>query len=520
MASPPPAAPQMADGEARLDPNAIVERVVSFSRERKLFRAGSPVVVAVSGGQDSVCLLDVLRRAAQSLSIDLRVAHLDHRFRGRQSEEDAEFVRSLAQGWNIPVQVGAVDVPAYRAKHHLSKQVAARHARLQFLARAASLWGADQVALGHTADDSAETLLLNLLRGSGLAGMGGLAATRAMQRGQLGPPVAETEWLGSPLPPLPSPLPELIRPLLPLSRAETEGYCRARGLPFRTDPSNSDPTYRRNWIRSELLPAIESRAPGATGRMAAAAGLLADDYAALNVVVDRLWSDLATVRQRRVEFTLERWGAVAAPLRRHLLRRAIEAAAGSLEEVSRAHLRAALELIEAGHAGAGIDLPGGIRIEKGYTSFVVGKAAGSPAGGELPEEGVRLPVPGAVSLPSGAITAAVLDAGGAGAHPFPAAPTEAYLDADRTGPDLIVRRRKRGDRFVPLGMSEPKKLHDFLVDRKVPRGERDRVPVVANPDSIVWVAGERIDDRFKVSEETRRILRLTYRDRGVGIEDR
>lgn len=499
-----------------LDPDVVVERVLSFARGRRLFHPG-PVVVAVSGGQDSLCMLDVLCRLRDELHIEPHVAHLDHTFRGAESAAEAEFVRELAESRSLPAEVAAIDVPAYRARHHLAKQVAARYARYQFLVRAAARWAADQVAIGHTVDDAAETLLINLLRGSGLAGLGGMLPSRQIVAGQLGPELRSRDWRTPELPAAGPDLPRVARPILGLSRAETEAYCLSRSLPFRTDPSNLDTAYRRNWIRGQLMPMLEKHAPGVRERLRSTSELLADDYDVVSRIVERAWSDLAKVREKRVEFNLAAWRTVDEPLQRHLLRKAVDTLAGSLEGLSRVHVDVALEVVHRGRVGAKADLPMGIYLERGYNSFwIASRPENPPIRREMPEQPIRLSVPGEAALPVGVIETRLME------PPFEAAAEvycsagrlEAYLDADKTGPVLEVRRRRPGDRFYPLGMGNPKKLHDFLVDERVPRSERDSIPVVAIPDAIVWVAGYRIDERFKVTADTKRLLYLRIQGAG------
>ncbi|MGE5620045.1 MAG: tRNA lysidine(34) synthetase TilS [Sphingomonadaceae bacterium] len=497
-----------------LDPEAVVARVLRFAVARELFLPGT-VVVAVSGGQDSLCMLDVLRRLRGELRIDLHVAHLNHMFRGAQSEAEAEYVRDLSREWSLPVTVGAIDVPAYRSRNRLAKQVAARYARYQFLAAVARQVGAGQVSVGHTADDAVETLLMNLLRGAGLAGLRGILPRRDMDPGQLGPDLEPGEWKTGPLPSPEGPLATVVRPILELFRVETEGYCRARGIAFRRDPSNLDLAYRRNWIRAELLPVLEQHVPRARDRLRNAADLLSDEYSVVAGVVDRCWSDLAKVEPGRVVFDLGEWDRLDAALRRHLLRKAMATLAGSLEEFSRLHVDAAEAVIRRGAVGARVDLPRGVCLQKGYNSFwLVGPSAPPPLESAAPEAPVRLPVPGSVALSGAVLEAELLERGGEGIRNESCSRSgrwEVCLDAATTGSELWVRRRRRGDRFVPLGMTQPKKLQDFMVDEKIPREERDRIPVVTASDQIVWVVGYRIDERFKVTADTRRVLRLRFR---------
>jgi tRNA(Ile)-lysidine synthase len=493
-----------------LDPEAVARRVHRFIETRELLRPGL-VLVAVSGGQDSICMLDLLRRLQGDLGIGLHVAHLNHSFRGAQADAEAESVRDLADRWQLPATVAKVDVPAYRARYRLSRQVAARHARYQFLAGLAGRLGAEQVAVGHTADDAIESLLINLLRGAGLAGLRGILPSRRIAPGQLGPGLAAADWRIEPVPAGREPLPRVVRPLLELSRAETEGYCLSTGLAFQRDPSNQDPSYRRSWVRTQLLPLLERQVPDVRERLSGAADLLAGDYALIAGLVDEAWSRLARVERGSVEIPLADWSSLDLALRRHLLRRAVEEVAGSLEEIGRVHVDAMEAAVREGSAGSRLDLPGGVRLERGYQSFrVAGRGAARPAGGPMPREAVPLPVPGRVDLPGGVLEAEVVERVGEGI-PCAGDPWETCLDAGRAGVNLLVRGRRPGDRFVPLGMERPKKLHDFMVDEKIPREERDRAPVVTTLDGdIAWVAGHRLDERFKVTPETRRILRLRY----------
>lgn len=503
-----------------LDPDSIVSRVLRFVESRGLLQGGA-LVVAVSGGQDSVCMLDVLARLRVHLRLELHVAHLNHMLRGAEAESEAEQVGALAEALALPATVGTIDVPAYRARHHLSEEVAARYARYQFLVGVAGQVGSGRLAVGHTADDSVETLLMNLLRGAGLAGLRGILPSREMRPAQLGPRLEPGDWKTEGFPLSGGTLPVVVRPILDLFRTETEGYCRARGLRFWSDPSNLDLSYRRNWIRGELLPLMNSRVAGATDRLRNAADLLADEYGVVSGYVDRLWGELARVGEGRVEFDLEPWLGLSMAVQRQLLRKAVEGVAGSLEDIGRVHVDGCEAVILGGSVAASFELPGRFRLEKGYTAFwLTGPAAPPRAVHPLPEEQISLPVPGVASWPGGSIEASMVRAGGPSKPGEVQAETwngrcdggrwEACLDADLAGSPLAVRCRMPGDRFVPLGMAQPKKLQDFLVDEKVPRGERDGVPVVATPNGIIWVAGYRIDDRFKVTPRTRRVLKLRY----------
>src|SRR5690606_7110870 len=212
-------------------PCHVMDRVLETARRCRMWAPGDRIVVAVSGGPDSVALLHVLTRLKDQESLDLVVAHLNHRLRGRSADEDAAFVGSLAERWGLPAVVEEADVARMARQRGVGIQEAAREARYAFFSRVAEAWGAARIALAHHADDQVETVLFRLIRGTGTRGLAGIPPVR-------GP---------------------IIRPLIDVSREDIVAYCRRHRLPYRTDPSNRDMRYRRNRIRWELIPLLEER---------------------------------------------------------------------------------------------------------------------------------------------------------------------------------------------------------------------------------------------------------------------
>ncbi len=479
-------------------PNSL-DRAVREALDRAGLRSGCVIVVAVSGGPDSLALINSMNRAARGGRARLYGAHLDHRLRGEAARSDARFVAGVFRSLGIEATLDEADVPAYRKERRLSVEDAARRLRYDFLGRVAAERQADAVALGHTSDDQAETVLIHLIRGSGLTGLAGMreaAARRLAGRSLL-----------------------LLRPLLTVSRQETEAYCRALGLEPRQDETNLLTDFTRNRLRADLIPLLERYNPAvkdALVRLSRSAALDADH---LDEEVSRVLPDVGRMDESRGLFTIDRQGfaQLPPPLRSRLLRRAFREVRGSLENLGQAHVDAMTKLI-AGPAGRSLDLPAGLAFDVDYESAAIGPRGADrcplpPIDGEK-----RLAVPGETRVGGWTVSTSVVDSlgeweartrradrgGGGLVH-------EAALSAASTGRRLCVRSRRPGDRFHPLGMPQAKKLQDFMVDSRVPRSWRDRVPLVVAPGGIAWVVGWRPAEWARIRNGDAPALLITFR---------
>ena len=482
-------------GAARLNRRGgRAERLTAAVRSRldECGLRGGSLVVAVSGGPDSTALLLALTELQSALGLRLHVAHLDHGLRP-DSGDDAAFVRELARGLGHPCTVERADVAAYRRERRLSPEAAAREVRYAFLARVVREAGADAVAVAHTLDDQAETVLLHVVRGGGLAGLRGMSA-RSTYRGP-GGPVA------------------LVRPLLDAGRAETEAFCRARGVEPRRDPTNLLTTIPRNRLRLNVLPQLAQINPQVGAALARLARSAALDVDYVEGQVDGVWR--RAVRESDGGLLLD-CGVVNAQHRavvQHLLRWAYARVRGSEADLEQVHVEEMARLLP-GPAGRKTALPGGLTLEMGPNDAWL--SAGRPYPCPLPSlEGEHaLPASGEGTVGGWRVRARE--------QPSPAAldggPFVAYLDRDVLGGSLAVRTRRRGDRFQPLGVGASEngrgetttKLQDFLVDQRVPRSWRDQVPLVVSPRGIAWVVGWRIAHWARVTPQTRRTLRLEF----------
>ncbi len=450
--------------------------------------AGSLVVVAVSGGPDSVCLLQVLYRLREELGLRLHVAHLDHCLRGAESEADADYVRKLAEDLGLPVTVGQRDVNEYRREHRLSLEEAAREVRYAFLEEVVRDTGAYAVAIGHTADDRIETVLLNLLRGTGTRGLRGLMPVSHRDNG---------EGL------------LVLRPLLEVSREATQVYCLETGLEPRQDASNLSKKYTRNRVRHNLIPTLRAFNPRIEEAMLRLARLSADDADFIEKEVENVAGSIVSIEGEAAVIDRAAFTVMHPALQRGILRAAVLAVRGTLKDIEAGHIE---DMLEAGRGPSGnvITLPDGLVFCIQYDRYILAADNGSFC--PLPElwEEYPLTVPGVTMAGGWAVTAEVLpssDVPVTEEHD----PFAARMDYDLTGPELTVRARRRGDRFRPLGLGAEKKVGEFMIDEHVPRAWRDRVPLVVSPQGIVWVAGYRIDDRYKVTVQTGCVLRLQFR---------
>jgi tRNA(Ile)-lysidine synthase len=449
--------------------------------------SGETVLAAVSGGPDSVCLLHALWTLREELGIGLHIAHLNHQLRGADSDADAAYVKALGKKLNVPTTIGMRDAAAYRKEHKLSPEEAAREVRYRFLAEAARDVGASVIAVGHTADDRAETVLMNLLRGTGTRGLRGLR------------PMSERTFGISTV--------RIIRPLLDVSRAATEAYCAEHGLAPRLDASNLNDAPTRNRVRRKLIPALRAYNPNIAAALLRTARIAGDDTDFIDGEVARLLPALMTAGEGCASLDKAGLAALPAALRRHVLRAAVLQVRGTLKDIEAGHIEELIDALDK-PAGTVIALPDGLWFSVEYDRYLVARDTAALCPLPVLNGEHRLTVPGTTRLPGWEVTADVCGAGSETGQEDDG--WTARFDYDVTGAALTARPRRPGDRFYPLGAGGSRKLNRFLIDEKVPRAWRARVPIVVTPEGIIWAAGWRIDERARVTDATRRVLRLRF----------
>ncbi len=336
-------------------------------------RPGRRLLVAFSGGQDSTCLLHALAHLGSATEFEVIAAHVDHALRAT-SRDDAVQVAEVARSMGIPIVVRRVDVARYRQRlGRASVQQAARAARYQALAAVLAEVGADALAVAHTADDQAETFMLNLLRGAGLDGLAAMRLDEWMDTRDYGPAVPEADEWNVPR------RVRVVRPLLWVERSATRDYCVEQGLPLVEDPSNQSRAYTRNRVRLDLLPALERFNPSIRAVLARTADLVGDDAAALDHLAEQAHAALAEPLDGGFGYQKREWQAQGRAIQRRLLRLAIARLVGSLRDVAAGPIEDALDFVLAGGpAGRAYDLPGGVRLRVADGQFEVRRATGGP----------------------------------------------------------------------------------------------------------------------------------------------
>jgi tRNA(Ile)-lysidine synthase len=465
---------------------SLEQRVLGFIQEHQLISDGEKLVVAVSGGADSVCLLHILVRLQKELKVKLHIAHLNHQLRGAESEADASYVADLARQLAIPATMEKRDVKGYQARERLSLEEAAREVRYSFLAQVAGAIGAERVAAGHTRDDQIETILMHLIRGSGTRGLRGLQPATLWQSG--------VDSL------------TIIRPLLEISHQETENYCHQHRLTPRLDASNLSLSPLRNRIRQQLLPLLESYNPGVAEALLRTGRIAGDDIDFLDEQVTRLWDEVARQEKKSIILDKKGFGQLPPTLKRYLLRALVERLLGSAKDIEMRHVEEMMSLATKA-AGKRLSLPGGLTFSVEYNRYLLTSdlTALSPLPllkGEFP-----LNIPGETRLPGWRVEATIIKQ----EEMSEKDDFTAYLDLAKSGDRLMVRPRRRGDRFQPLGLAQPKKLGEFMIDAKIPNTRRGQIPIVCSEEQILWVVGWRLDERAKVSRDTKQVLRLEFK---------
>ncbi|MHC4591927.1 MAG: tRNA lysidine(34) synthetase TilS [Planctomycetota bacterium] len=471
----------------------LERKVCRFVRARNLMGDGGKVVVAFSGGPDSVALTLILSSlsAEGRLPVTLHLAHLNHRLRGAEADQDEEFCRRFADEHCLPIEVETIDVAAAARQQGLSVEAAAREARYGFLARVAGNLGSDIVATAHHADDVAETVLLRMLRGAGVTGLGALPPSRPLCAAQ--PDV------------------RLVRPLLEVRKAELLTFLKGKGQDFRVDSSNLDTGYARNEVRHELIPLLEREFPGfSVGSLCALNAAAVEVAGLVESLLDKHWDRLCQhVGPGEVALDSVALADAPAALRKAAVARALKALGppGKAPPLRREHYEA-LAALPGREVGVEVSLPRGLFARREHGLVYISRRGPTPA----PQEW-DLPVPGSVELTGMKMTVAcdVLQAGAV--RPDEAADRssryEVYLDAGAAGAPLKVRQRRAGDSFHPLGAPGATKLKKYLIGRKVPRHVRDDIPLVTTlAGEIAWVVGYQIGERFKLDRSSAAALQL------------
>lgn len=490
-----------------LTPNQLVEQVRAILKVEGQVRPGQLLLAAVSGGPDSLCLLDILSQ----LDYPLVVAHLDHQMRP-ESREEASGVAARAASYDLACYLGQVDVQALARERSLSLEEAARQARYEFLFQQAQAQDAKAVVTGHTADDQVETVLMHLMRGSGLDGLSGMAIHSLPNTWSVEIP--------------------LIRPLLGVWREEVIDYLKARRLQPFEDSTNMDKRFYRNRIRQELLPILEDYTPGIRPRVWQMARLVSEERQLLEPLLEAAWQDgLASSGQGWLAFHLPVFKTQPLAIQRRLFRQAGYLLSPSRRDIDFAELARASQFLAQPPRSAQADWTANLRLKIDQELLYIAHWTA-----ELPGEQERflpqvasagalvLSIPGYIQLANGwqisaEISSDILEAKDLALNNRD--PGQAWIDPDKITEQLQVRSRRPGDQIQPLGMAgKHTKLSDLMINRKLPLQARAGWPLVTCGDQIVWAPGLQQGESFCLSSKSQVavLLKIYHPDRLLELD--
>ena len=463
----------------RESPNTLPNMILS-ALNRAAICPGATILVALSGGADSVALMHALLELRERFDLHVTAAHLNHRIRAFESDRDENFVREMCARLGVELRVArarGLDADSANLEER------ARDARYRFLNRAADALGAEYIALAHHADDQAETVLMRMIRGAGIAGLAAMS--------ERGPG-------------------RLVRPMLGLYRAEILDYLHLRGISFVEDSSNLSREILRNRIRNELIPMLErDYAPGLRRRIVEISGEMrsVDDF--MNAAAS---IEFAAMRSNDDALDVAHFPTLAPALQMSVLRLYLSVRIGTLRRITRAHLEALRRLVLAGGPSDSIDLPGGWRAEREYHFLRINNtvaASDEPFSVPLSLDGITI-----VEAAGYRFEASTIDVDAADVWPRDL--HVALFDAAAiTDAGLVVRNFIRGDRIHPLGMRGGRKVKDVFIDRKIPRLERRRFPIVTLAGEVAWLPGLARGRAALIGNATETVLRVEAREIAV-----
>lgn len=477
----------------------LTSQVYKYCIKNELLRPGMKIVAGISGGADSVCMLKMLMEMSAELSLDIICVHIEHGIRGEESRHDMEFVRNLCKDLKVPLTVYEEDVPARAREFSMTVEEAGRHIRYEAFGAETERSGADAVAVAHHLDDQAETVLFNLIRGSGLKGVSGIAPKRG----------------------------NVIRPLLCITREQIEEYLDDIGQPYCIDSTNTDTEYSRNGIRGLIIPGLEGIVKGAAGHIARAADEIreADDH--IRSEAKKARSEMTRIENACVKQTgskddenpcdhkariyrIDTGMLLDTPaiIRRYVIRSILTDIYTTHKDLEALHVNEVLSLADK-QSGRSIMLPKGITAAREGDSIVIGSREAVLPGDHGIKE-TELETNGDTLIPDRGVISAVIEEYD-GSKPPDGLYTK-WFDYDKMMNTVLVRTRREGD-YLSIGREgQHKKLKKYLIDEKVPASERGSVLLLADGDHVIWVIGMRISEYYKISAATRRVLKLSYRE--------
>ncbi len=448
----------------------MVNKVLDFIKKNKILEYGDSVLLGVSGGADSICMLYVLNEIKPSFSLTLHVVHVNHLIRGQEAQKDADYVQSTCKKMGIPCTLIQADVPAMVRESGMSEEEAGRKARYKIFYQEALRCGANKISVAHNLNDNSETILFHLFRGSGIKGLMGIPVKRDM----------------------------IIRPLLCCTRQEIEDYLNKNKIVYCTDKTNTETEYSRNKIRIDIFPYIKKNInQRAEYNIVNAAGNLREIY-------DYMEQEAAKAYKKYVKdgCLLEKSFALHPALLNMIIRMMIEKTAGKLKDITRVHVMSVMELRNA-EVSKYVNLPYNLVAKRTYTGIKIEK--------NIPGKSKKIKQPLIINgkICNNRKVEITLETKQNNIGNIPQLVYTKWFDYDKIH-ELTLRNRQEGDYIVIDDLGRRKKLKDYFINEKVPRDQRDNILLLADGSHIVWIIGYRISSYYKVTESTSNIIKVTF----------
>lgn len=446
----------------------------------------STLIAATSGGADSIAMLHILSQISDEMGLELIGAHLNHNIRGSESDLDEKFVVSVFEHLGLVYEIDSVDIPKISIEEKKSIEAVARTERLKFLYQTSRKYQAAAICLGHNANDQTETVLMHIVRGSGIKGLRGMQAmsTQSME--------------GYPL--------TLFRPLIEQFRVNIEEYCALKGLRFVTDSTNEMDQYTRNHFRLNVIPSLLQVNPSLDDAISRLSTAAISDNEFIDQISRKIWDSHVSFSNNIVEIDTDQLASLHKSVQHRLLVHAVSAISKTSSDISMAHT-ASFSALVTGPSGKTLTLPGSILVKKQYESILIYKVEDNRL--NIPKFcAAEITIPGTTRIKGWEIKSHIWPIGTDNILPksnkFIAYFNEGILDSK-----VFVRTRINGDRFQPIGMHNSKKVQDFMVDEKIPKDLRNQIPLVVSSRGICWIVGHRISEWAK-REETRNTVAIQF----------
>lgn len=455
----------------------IIDKVIYMIEKYNMVRPGEGIVVGLSGGPDSVCLLHVLYCLKEKYNFNLYAVHLNHMIRGEEALRDEAFAKQFAESLGIPFFSERIKVEEFARERGMSSEEAGRHLRYTLFDRILKEKHAHKIALAHNMNDQTETMIMRFLRGTGINGIGGIR------------PIRDNKY---------------IRPILSCSREEIEEYCRINNLSPVIDSTNSESIYTRNRIRLEVLPYIkENFNPNIDENLFRVSSIFRDEDEFLNISAE---SEL-----NRITFNAgisrQEFKKLHIAIKRRIVRLLIEKVKGNLIGIENKHIEECVDFVENSGTGKRINLPESIECFTEYEYFKIAEKS------EILDYEYEIKMPGETQVKDDyRVITKIFELNNKNLLDKQLVK---YFDYDKIKDGLYFRNRRDGDYIYPKGMSGRKKLKDLFIDKKIPKEERDRIPLIACGNEILWILNMRDSKNYKLSNDTRHVLEVAIERGGI-----